>query len=354
MKIPLHVSNLPPKPLIIWDGDCHFCRRWIERWREITRGVVDYATSQESAERFPEIPREQFERSVIYIETDGAVYSGAEAVFRSLRCRSSKKWLAWSYDRLPAFAPVSESLYRIISRNRRFASVITKLLWGNDVRPPTYFAARRWFLRAVGLIFLIAFVSLWVQIDGLIGSNGITPVREFLPAARAQLGDHAWSILPTLCWFDSSDVFLHFLCGGGVVLSLLLIFGIAPALSLAGLVVFYLSLAIAGQTFLSFQWDILLLEIGFLSIFLAPWRLWPVAAAVSAAKGFQSAGVTPASTADPPISRPALFLLKLLLFKLMIMSGVVKLTSGDDSWWNLSALDYHYWSQPLPTIFGWW
>jgi lipase maturation factor 1 len=336
MKIPLHVSNLPPKPLIIWDGDCHFCRRWIERWREITRDEVDYEISQKVGDRFPEIPREQFERSVIYIETDGAVYSGAEAVFRSLRCRSSKKWLAWSYYHFPGFAPVSESLYKIISCNRRFASVITRLLWGNDVRPPTYFAARRWFLRAVGLIFLIAFVSLWVQIDGLIGSNGITPVREFLPAARAQLGDRALSILPTLCWFNSSDTFFHFLCGGGVILSLVLIVGIAPALSLVGLVAFYLSLTIAGQTFLSFQWDILLIEIGFLSIFLAPWRLWP------------KRGV------DPPVCRAALFLLKVLLFKLLVMSGVVKLTSGDDSWWDLTALDYHYWSQPLPTVIGWW
>src|SRR5882724_1861005 len=336
MKIPLRVPNPPSKPLIIWDGECHFCRRWIERWREITRDAVDYATSQESAERFPEIPREQFERSVIYIETDGSVFFGAEAVFRSLRCRSSKKWLAWSYEHVPGFAAVSESFYRIIASNRRFASAITRLLWGDDVRPPAYFVARRWFLCALGLIFLIAFVSLWVQIDGLIGSNGIIPVGEFLPAARAQLGDRASSILPTLCWFNSSDAFLHFLCGGGVVLSLLLIFGIAPALSLVALVVFYLSLAIAGQTFLSFQWDILLLETGFLSIFLAPWQLWPK------------------RRTDPPISRAALFLLKLLLFKLTIMSGVVKLTSGDDSWWDLTALDYHYWSQPLPTVIGWW
>ena len=332
----IRVTNLPAKPLIIWDGECHFCRRWIERWREITRDAVDYATSQESAERFPEIPREQFERSVIYIETDGSVFFGAEAVFGSLRCRSSKKWLAWSYEHVPGFAAVSENFYRIIASNRRFASAITRLLWGNDVRPPAYFAAQRWYLRAVGLIFLIAFVSLWVQIDGLIGSSGIIPVSEFLPGARAQLGDRALSILPTLCWLNSSDAFLHFLCGGGVVLSLLLIFRIAPALSLVGLVVFYLSLAIAGQTFLSFQWDILLLETGFLSIFLAPWRLWPKRGT------------------DPPISRVALFLLKLLLFKLMIMSGVVKLTSGDDSWWDLSALDYHYWSQPLPTVVGWW
>jgi predicted DCC family thiol-disulfide oxidoreductase YuxK len=352
MKTPLHVSNPPPKPLMIWDGECHFCRRWIERWREITHGGIDYATSQESAGRFPEIPREQFGRSVIYIETDGSVFSGAEAVFRSLRCRSSKKWLSWSYKRVPGFAPVSESLYKIISFNRGFASAITRLLWGKDVRPPTYFVARRWFLRAVGLIFLIAFVSLWVQIDGLIGSNGITPVREFLPAARAQLGDRALSILPTLCWFNSSDAFLHFLCGGGVALSLLLIFGIAPALSLVGLVVSYLSLTIAGQTFLSFQWDILLIETGFLSIFLAPWRL-SVAAAVSAAKHTPTTGETPVTT-DPPISCAALFLLKLLLFKLMVISGVVKLTSGDDSWWDLSALDYHYWSQPLPTVIGWW
>ncbi len=336
MKIPLRVSNPPSKPLLIWDGQCHFCRRWIERWREIIGGAVDYATSQESAERCPEIPCEQFERSVILVESDGSIFSGAEAVFRSLRCRSSKKWLAWSYYHVAGFAPISESIYKIISLNRRFASAITRLLWGNDVRPPTYFVARRWFLRALGLIFLIAFVSLWVQIDGLIGSNGITPAREFLPAARAQLGDRAWSILPTLCWFNSSDAFLHFLCGGGVALSLLLIFGIAQALSLVGLVAFYLSLTIAGQTFLSFQWDMLLIETGFLSIFVAPWRLWPKRGT------------------DPPVSRAAIFLLKLLLFKLMVMSGMVKLTSGDDSWWDLTALDYHYWSQPLPTVIGWW
>ena len=330
------VSNPPPKPLMIWDGNCHFCRRWIERWREITRDEVDYEISQKVGDRFPEIPREQFERSVIYVETDGVVFSGAEAVFRSLRCQSSKTWLAWSYYHFPGFASVSESFYEIISLNRRFASAITRLLWGNDVRPPIYFVARRWFLRALGLIFLIAFVSLWVQIDGLIGSNAITPAREFLPAARAQLGDRALSILPTLCWFSSSDAFLHFLCGGGVALSLLLIFGIAPALSLFSLVAFYLSLTIAGQTFLSFQWDILLIETGFLSIFLAPWRLWPKRGT------------------DPPVSRAAIFLLKLLLFKLMVMSGMVKLSSGDDSWWDLTALDYHYWSQPLPTVIGWW
>jgi predicted DCC family thiol-disulfide oxidoreductase YuxK len=351
----LRVSNPPPKPLMIWDGECHFCKRWIERWREITAGKVDYATYQEAAAQFPEIPIEQFKRAVAFIEPDGEAFFAAKAVYRSLRYRSSKKWLTWSYDHVPGFACISETAYQFIARHRGLGSTFTRLLWGKDVRPPTYFWARRWFLRMLGLIYLIAFVSLWVQVDGLVGSNGMSPVNRFLPAVRQQLGPDAYFFLPTLCWFDSSNAFLHFLCGGGVVLSLLLIFGIAPALLLVALFVFYLSLTIGGQVFLNFQWDVLLLETGFLSIFIAPWRLWP-------RDLLWWPGSSTAARASP-VSRAGLFLLKFLLFKLMLMSGVVKLTSGDDSWgwlnhsfhWSaLTALDYHYWSQPLPTVFAWW
>jgi len=351
----LRVSNPPPKPLMIWDGECHFCKKWIERWRQITEGKVDYATYQEAAHQFPEIPVEQFKRAVALIEPDGETFFAAEAVYRSLRYRPSRKWLAWSYNHIPGFAAISETSYKFIARHRSLGSTVTRLLWGKDVRPPTYFWARRWFLRALGLIYLIAFVSLWVQVDGLIGSDGMSPLNQFLPAVRAQLGRDVYALLPTLCWFNSSNAFLHFLCGGGVVLSLLLIFGIAQALSLAVLFGFYLSLTIAGQTFLNFQWDVLLLETGFLAIFFAPWRLWPRELM------WWPVSATPATPA--PVSRAGLFLLKFLLFKLMLMSGVVKLTSGDDSWswvnhsfhWSaLTALDYHYWSQPLPTVFSWW
>ena len=351
----LRVSNPPPKPVLIWDGECHFCRLWIERWQQITAGKVDYLTYHKAAHQFPEIPIDQFERAMVLIEPDGKTFVAAEAVYRSWRYRSSRRWLAWSYYHVPGFGAVSETAYKFIARQRGLNSTFTGLLWGKDVRPPTYFWARRWFLRALGLIYLMAFVSLWVQIDGLTGSDGMSPLNQFLPAARAQLGADAYTLLPTLCWFNSSNPFLHFLCGGGVVLSLLLIFGIAPALSLVGLLPLYLSLTIAGQTFLSFQWDILLLETGFLSIFLAPWRLWPRELMWWAGRS--------APPTEPPVSRAGLFLLKFLLFKLMLMSGVVKLTSGDDSWgwvnhsfhWSaLTALDYHYWSQPLPTVFAWW
>ncbi|HKR54089.1 MAG TPA: lipase maturation factor family protein [Chthoniobacterales bacterium] len=349
MSAPIRVSNPPPKPLLIWDGECHFCRRWIERWRVITGSEIDYAPYQEIAERFPEIPQEQFQRSVVYIDGNGQVFVAAAAVYRSLRCSRWKRWLWWSYQHVPGFSAVSELAYRVIAENRPFASTMTRLLWGKDVRPPTYFWARRWFLSALGLIYLIAFISLWTQIHGLVGTKGIIPIEIYLANAKAQIGLTAVSLLPTLCWISSSNFFLHFLCGGGVALSVLLIFRVAPALSATLLFVFYLSLVVAGQNFLSFQWDILLLETGFLAIFFAPWRLWPKENLGSA---------IPAAAVSPV----ALFLLKFLLFKLMFMSGVVKLTSGDTCWgwvdhsfhWNaLTALDYHYWTQPLPTVFAW-
>jgi len=312
----------------------------------MTMDKVDYSTYQKAADRFPEIPTDEFNRSLVLIQPDGAVLFAVEAVYRSLAYRRSREWLAWSYDHLPGFAGISETGYGLIARNRKFASAVTRVLWGKDVRRPTYFWAQRWFLRALGVIYLIAFVSLWVQVDGLVGSNGVSPVSQFLPAVRAQLGPDAYTLLPTLCWFGSSNAFLHFLCGSGVVCSLLFIFGIAPAVSLLALFILYLSLTIAGQVFFNFQWDVLLLEMGFLSIFFAPWRLRP--------RELLLWPRSPPPAAAYPISRVGLFLLKLLLFKLMLMSGVVKLTSGDDSWWNLTALDYHYWSQPLPTVFSWW
>jgi len=312
----------------------------------MTAGKVDYTTYQEAGGHFPEIPPQEFNRSLVLIQPDGTVVFAAEAAYRSLANRRSREWLAWSYDHVAGFAAVSEAGYAFIARHRKFASAITRLLWGRNVRRPTYFWARRWFLRSLGVIYLIAFVSLWVQVDGLIGSNGMSPVNQFLSVVRGQIGPEAYRLLPTLCWFSSSDVFLHFLCGSGAFCSLLLIFGIAPAVLLVVLFVFYLSLTIAGQDFFSFQWDALLLETGFLSIFFSPWRLWLREFSFSSRPRSAVAGTA-------QVSRVALFLLKLLLFKLMLMSGVVKLTSGDDSWWNLTALDYHYWSQPLPTVFGW-
>jgi predicted DCC family thiol-disulfide oxidoreductase YuxK len=77
-------TELLQKPLLIFDGDCGFCRLWITRWKEITGEAVDYAPYQAVAPRFPKIPMDSFRRSVQLVTSDGVVMSGAEAVFSTL------------------------------------------------------------------------------------------------------------------------------------------------------------------------------------------------------------------------------------------------------------------------------
>lgn len=175
------------------------------------------------------------------------------------------------------------------------------------------------------MIYLIAFISLLVQINGLIGSNGILPAENFLKIVRTQLGFDGYWLFPTLFWFNSSDLFLNAFCVSGILLSIVLFFNIMPFFTLVVLWLLYLSLSVVSQDFLSFQWDILLLEVGFLAIFLAPLK-----------------------------SRIVLWLFWLLLFKLMFFSGLVKLLSGDVSWRDLTALTYHYETQPLPNFISYY
>jgi lipase maturation factor 1 len=337
-----HSAAPAGKPLFVYDADCYFCIRWIRRWQETTRERIDVASFESVGEHFAQdIPIECFRSAIHLVETDAKVYSGAEAVFRMLSYRSQfgSGFGLWCYRHIPVFAGAARFGYRTVARHRELASVITTQLWGkseNAVCRPTYYNARTWFLRLLGLVYLIAFGSFWSQVDGLIGRNGILPVAPWLEELHNRFGTEAYRLLPTLCWLNTSDSFLHILCAAGVTLSLLLIVQVAPLFCLVLLWGLYLSLSVAGQVFMNFQWDYLLLEAGFLSIFLAPFHLLP-------SRRYQC-----------PLSPWAHFLLLWLLFRLMFMSGVVKLTSGDDSWWNLTALRYHYETQPLPTPAAWW
>jgi predicted DCC family thiol-disulfide oxidoreductase YuxK len=328
---------------MVYDGDCNFCSLWIHRWRHTTGDHLDYLPFQDPsvAVRFPEVPRGQFETAVQLVEPDGCVYGGAEAVFRALAQNPHERWLLDWYEHSPVFAHASEWGYRVVARHRTFFSALTRLGWGRHVDPPTHNLVRWAFLRALGVIYLIAFVSLWVQIIGLVGSDGILPEKLAMDSMRQtadtqHLGLDRYHLVPTLCWFKASDGFLNLQCAAGTTLAVLLIFGFAPAPCLFLLWLIYLSLATACREFLSFQWDILLLETGFVAIFLAPWQLWLGLA-----------------RAAPP-SRLVLWLLRWLLFKLMFQSGCVKLLSGDPAWRNLTALTFHYETQPLPTWIGWY
>ncbi|MBI3893142.1 MAG: lipase maturation factor family protein [Candidatus Wallbacteria bacterium] len=207
--------------------------------------------------------------------------------------------------------------------------------WGAREKP-CHVGVRWLFLRMLAAAYLAAFGSLWTQIIGLLGKDGILPAARYLEQARRQLGGAGWLELPTLFWWNISDAALWGACALGTGLSLLAMAGVAQGLAFAALWMLWLSLFGIGQEFPSFQWDLLLLEAGFLAIFFAPWKLRPGLA-----------------REDRP-SRALLWLLRWLLFRLMFRSGVVKLASGDPAWWGLTALQVHYETQPLPTWIGWW
>lgn len=180
------------------------------------------------------------------------------------------------------------------------------------------------FCRALGAIYVIAFLSLLVQIGGLIGDQGILPAGEFLTAVRQVYGADAYRLLPTVAWFANSTRALQVWCGAGVVCGLLLLAGRATRPALIGAFILYLSMLAVGQVFLSFQWDSLLLEAGALA-FVA--TFWPAAGA---------------------------WLFRWLIFRLLFLSGAVKIVSGDPNWRDLTALTYHFQTQPLPNVVSWY
>ena len=224
---------------------------------------------------------------------------------------------------------------------------ITRLCgrWSNHQAPDNpkqgsdtnrFFLARWLMLRFLGAVFLIAFISYWLQVDGLVGSRGLLPVDQFLDRAREQLSGHSgYWLLPTLSWLSPTDTMLHWQCALGVVGAILLIANVASKIVLMGLWALYLSLTVAGQMFFHFQWDVLLLETALTLMFITSWN-W-----------------RPALGRDRMPSALGLLLVRLLLFKLLFLSGITKLLSGDPTWQDLTAMDYHYFTQPIPTWTSW-
>ena len=211
-----------------------------------------------------------------------------------------------------------------------------------DPRGAATYATATWlFLRLLGVIYFIAFGSLAVQVVGLVGHEGILPARLYMDGARAfvaseGIGVDRYRLLPTLGWISTGDALLRASCYAGAALSILLVVGVAPVLVLAMLWFDYLSLSIVCREFLSYQWDALLLEAGLIAVFLAPpiWR------------------ERPADRADPPpIVR---WLMTWLMFRLIVGSGAVKLASGDPTWRGLTAMTFHYETQPIPTPLAWY
>lgn len=188
-----------------------------------------------------------------------------------------------------------------------------------------------YFSKALGAIFLIAFLSLAVQFKGLYTSQGILPIETNLSYVSENI---SWIKLPHF-FLNASDSFLWAMLFLSIIASLSLILGVLPLISTAICWMVYVSFVNLGSVFMSFQWDVLLLEIAFFSTICMPTCLW----------------WKKTSRYCPP--KLFILLAQLCCFRLLFFSGLVKLLSADPLWKNLSALDVHYLTQPLPHMLSW-
>ena len=204
-------------------------------------------------------------------------------------------------------------------------------------KPATYQFSYWAYGRFLGFVTLLAFLSYWYQADALIGENGISPWTKDLINIQNLVNQNPelnkWSIRPTLLWLDPFSNH-NLLFGIGSISAILLCIGFLPTMSALVSYLCYLSLMVVGEPFLSFQWDALLCETLLLSLLFLP--------------------ITKFHRLGTPNKVPifARYLLTALLTKLMLESGIVKFTSfgtgNENTWRDLTALDFHYWTQPLP------
>ncbi len=202
-------------------------------------------------------------------------------------------------------------------------------------QPAPYWLTRFVFLRALGLIYFVAFLSLAHQLLPLLGSQGLLPAELYLDLVEGKVGGRFAGFLarPTLFWLYISDGFLLAMAWVGVVLSLVVLGGYANALLMTLLWALYLSFVHIGQTWYSFGWEIQLLETGVLAILLCPLL-----------------DGRPFPRTPPP--RVIIWLLRWLTFRIMLGSGLIKLR-GDACWRELTCLVYHYETQPIPHPLSW-
>jgi predicted DCC family thiol-disulfide oxidoreductase YuxK len=307
------------RPILVYDGDCTFCGVWVRYWQRRTADRLEYVPAQRIAERVPGLSPEEFRESVGLLYPDGRRFRGAEAVFHLMHEGYEVRWPLMLCDRLPGFSHLAEAGYRVIADHRSFFYGVTRLLWGKEVEPPISGLTRSVFLRGLAVVYFIAFASLVPQLVGLVGEHGIVPARE---------------VVPTVMSINVTDAFLRILPWAGIVLAAMLFVRVVPMVAVVGLYVLYLHVSMIGQDFFTFQWDALLLETGFAAILVTPFGLVPSYARST--------------------SRIGIWVLRLLLFRLMLESGLVKMLSGDPTWRNWTALTFHYETQPLPTPLAWY
>lgn len=190
-----------------------------------------------------------------------------------------------------------------------------------------YYITRLIFQKALAFVYLIGFLIILHQFKPLLGEKGLLPVPQFIKFAP-------FSSFPSIFYFFSKDWAFTFFGVIGFVLSITALSGLSEKYGLIVhilvwflLWLIYLSFVNVGQTFYSFGWESMLLEAGFLAIFLGD------------------------NQSKVPII--IIYLLRFELFKTMFGAGLIKMR-GDPCWRDLTCLDYHYETQPIPNPLSWY
>ena len=190
-----------------------------------------------------------------------------------------------------------------------------------------YLITQSLFLKFFGLNCLFAFYSLKKQVNGLYGTTGVQPFNLVISSLIKNNFDNKFWKVPTLFWLSQSNLFINLVLNIGLISSSLIFLGNLNPIYFAITYICYQSFVSIGSPFLSFQWDVMLLEMCFYSFFYSM------------------------------TSPPNLFLhyaLWLFFVRFMMSACIAKLKSGDKNWWNLTATTYHYLTQPLPTLPAWY
>jgi hypothetical protein len=310
--------------------------RRARRWRSVIGDAVNVV----SAERWVhdhaafglDVDELRAERVRLVVPGE-PMFIGAEAVARAHAHPRGEQWRWMVWRAMPPVRWAARGRFAVERRFDRQFAAIGRWMQGAPERPRH--EVTRWlYLRVLGLVVIAAFASLWVQLDGLIGAQGIDPAADVMQRVSRHADDAGWRRfveMPTLLWWRADDGFLRLLCAAGLAAGGLLMLNLLPAIAVLVAAVAYGSLT-ATSVFFGYQWDALLIETLVMTLFIVPWH--PL----------------PGRYRGPP-STMGMVTMRLLLFRLMFASGVVKLTSGDPMWAEWTAMTVHYETQPLPH--GW-
>ncbi|HEX3729208.1 MAG TPA: lipase maturation factor family protein, partial [Opitutaceae bacterium] len=191
-------------------------------------------------------------------------------------------------------------------------------------------------LRLLGVVYAAAFLAAALQLVPLMGRHGLTPLNLYLGRVAEYFGSPGQGFLqlPSLFWFWHSDFALLAVSWTGFALGCAVAFGCANSLILLALWGLYMSIIHTGQVWYGYGWETQLLETGFLAVFLCPLL-----------------DARPFGRRAPPT--PVIWLFRWLIFRIMLGSGLIKLR-GDPAWRDLTALFYHFETQPLPNGLSRW